>query len=462
MTRTSPNSSHSDGTRGATRSTSTGYPRTAANECRVGVLSPHNSKETKAILNAARALGHEPVWIRDENVASWIEDGSVQVSPHVDVLVNRMLLTKSDRKLEDLQLAALYADTTSVINTPQAVANTLHKYRAGAKLAAADLPVPDAYFGRSPRTFEEWSEHLPDDAAHKRTIGTNGRQMSVVSADEPLGPDIDNEQSFVQEFLEKDDRPSDIRVYVVDGEVVAAMRRYAPEDDWRTNVALGGEVEGVTDNLGSEPRHLAIEATRVLDLDLAGVDLMSVDGRWYVLEVNATAGFKGLFSATGVSVAPHIARVAIERAGGTVEESTVTELESTLDDSVPDCKPPLGTEQHDDGVLGYTTRIRISGREGAVRTVAKSDTGARRTSIDTDLAGRIGAGPLVGATEVRSGTTDSPETRPLADVDLCLNGRWRTVTASITDRSELNYPVLLGRDVLEGYTLDVSRRVEEE
>jgi hypothetical protein len=113
-------------------------------------------------------------------------------------------------------------------------------------------------------------------------------------------------------------------------------------------------------------------------------------------------------------------------------------------------------------VLGYTTRIRISGREGAVRTVAKSDTGARRTSIDTDLAGRIGAGPLVGATEVRSGTTDSPETRPLADVDLCLNGRWRTVTASITDRSELNYPVLLGRDVLEGYRLDVSRRVEEE
>ncbi|MCL7419192.1 MAG: RimK/LysX family protein, partial [Halalkalicoccus sp.] len=106
-------------------------------------MSTHNSKETKAILNVVRVLGHEPVWIRDENVTSWIEDGTVQLSPRVDALVNRMLLTKSDHQLEDLQLAALYEETTPVVNAPQAVANTLHKYRAGAKLAVAGLPVPD-------------------------------------------------------------------------------------------------------------------------------------------------------------------------------------------------------------------------------------------------------------------------------------------------------------------------------
>ncbi|WP_234972397.1 ATP-grasp domain-containing protein [Halobaculum gomorrense] len=145
-----------------TRSASVDCAQTATGVCRVGVLSPHNSKETKAILNAVRVLGHEPVWIRDENVSSWIENGSVQLSPQVDVLVNRLLLTKSDQQLEDLQLAALYADTTPVVNPPQAVANTLHKYRSGTKLATAGLPVPDAYFGRSPRTFEEWPEHLPD------------------------------------------------------------------------------------------------------------------------------------------------------------------------------------------------------------------------------------------------------------------------------------------------------------
>jgi RimK family alpha-L-glutamate ligase len=430
---------------------------------RVGVLSPHNSKETKAILNAVRSLGHEPTWIRDENVVSWIEDGSVRVSPSVDVLVNRLLLTKSDRQLEDLQLAALYEETTPLVNSPRAVVDALHKYRAGAKLAAAELPVPDAYFGRSPRTFEEWPEYLPGDAAHKRTIGTNGRRMSIVSPDERVGPKIDDDQSFVQELLENPGtRPSDIRIYVVGGDVVGAMRRYAPDGEWRTNVALGGDVEGITDDIGSEPRRLATEAATVLGLDLAGVDLMSVDGRWYILEVNATAGFRGLYSATGISVAPHIARLAIERAGGSVETERIDEVESTLDDSVPDCKPAV--DEHgtagDDGVLGYTTRIRVNGRSGTEETVAKSDTGAKRTSIDTDLAGRIGAGPLVGTTQVRSGTGGG-ETRPLVDIDLRINDRWRSVTVGITDRSEMTYPVLLGRDVLEAYTLDISRRIEE-
>lgn len=458
----SSNSSRPEETGGTTRSASVDRSGAPSGHRRVGVLSPHNSKETKAILNAVRALGHEPVWLRDENVTSWIENGTVQLSPSVDVLVNRLLITKSEHQLEDLQLAALYGETTPVVNGPQAVANTLHKYRAGVKLAAADLPVPDAFFGRSPRTVQEWTEHFSTDAAHKPTIGTNGRRMSIVSPGEPVGPLIDDGHAFVQEFLDDSDgRPFDVRVYVVGGEVVGAMRRHAPGGEWRTNVALGGDVEGITDDLGPEPRRIATEATSVLDLDVAGVDLMPVGGEWYILEVNATAGFKGLFSATGVSAAPHIARLAIERAGGRVDDSRVTDLEPTLDDSVPDCKPSRGEAQGDDGTLGYTTRIRISGRDGAEEAVAKSDTGAKRTSIDTGLAGRIGAGPLVGTTQVRSGASDDAETRPLVDVELYIDDRWRTVTASITDRSEMTYPVLLGRDVLEAYTLDISRTVEE-
>jgi len=457
----SSNSPEPEGTTESPRSGNVERSGPVAGTQRVGVLSTHNSKETKAILNAVQVFGHEPVWLREENVTSWIQDGDVRPSPRVDVLVNRLLFTKSDHQYEDLQLAALYAESTPVLNPPQAVGNTIHKYRAGAKLAAADLPVPDAFFGRSSRTFEEWPEYLPDNAAHKHTVGTNGQGMSIVSPNDPVSPLIGDEHSFVQEFLaDTDDRPSDLRVYVVGGEVVGAMRRYAPDGDWRTNVALGGDVEGVTDELGERPRQLATEATSVLDLDLAGVDLMPIDGEWYILEVNATAGFKGLFSATGVSAAPHIARLAIERAGGHVEQSRVPDLESTLDDSVPECKP-TPVEADDAGTLGYTNRIRITGRDGAAEAVAKADTGAKRTSIDSDLAGRIGAGPLVGTTQVRSGTGGGTETRSLVDVDLRLNGQWRTVTASITDRSEMSHPVLLGRDVLETYTLDISRTVEE-
>ncbi len=441
--------------------------RTAANatgsmegRCRVGVLSTHNSKETKAILNAVRDLGHDPVWIRDENVTSWIDEGTVQIEPTVDVLVNRLLLTKSEQPFEDLQFAALYGETAPVVNPPEAVQRTLHKYRAGVLLSAAGLPVPDAFFGRVPRTVEEWDEYLPQKAVHKPAIGTNGRRMAVVTPEDHVSASVGNEETFIQEFLDSQEtRPSDVRAYVVDDTVVGAMRRRAPDGEWRTNVALGGEVEDITDDLGTRPQRLATEATAVLGLDAAGVDLMALDGEWHILEVNATAGFRGLFAATGRSPAPYIVELAVDRAGGTIEESRVSELANRLDDSVPDCKPSLAEDS--DSTLGYTTRVRIGGTDGIEPAVAKSDTGAQRTSLDTTLAGRIGAGPLVDTTEVRSAAGDGTETRPLVDVNLYLNGGWQTVTASVTDRSKMTYPVLLGRDVLADYTLDVSRTVEE-
>jgi RimK family alpha-L-glutamate ligase len=451
----------SDG-RASGRAVSAGTPEVGEATRRVGVLSTHNSKETKAILNAIRALGHDPVWLRDENVSSWIQDGSVRFAPAVDVLVNRLLVTKSDQPLEDLQLAGLFADRVPVVNPPDAVGDALHKYSAGVRLADAGIPVPDAYFGRTPRTFDRWTEYIPDRGAHKQTIGTNGQDMAVVTADDPVNPRIRNDQSFVQEFLESSEhRPSDLRVYVVGDRVVGAMRRRAPDGEWRTNVALGGEVTDVTDELEERPRRLAVEATAVLGLDMAGVDIMVADGEWYVLEVNATAGFRGLYEATGRSPAPYIAALALERLDGAVPESRVSDLASTLDDSVPDCKPPLDESASGDVMLGYTNRVRVSGTEDVVSTVAKSDTGARRTSIDTELAGRVGAGPLVGTTEVRSTGRAGTETRPLVDVDLRVDGHWRTVRASLTDRSDMRYSVLLGRDVLEAYTLDISRRVEE-
>jgi RimK family alpha-L-glutamate ligase len=428
---------------------------------RVGVLSPHNSKETKAILNAVRALGHDPVWVRDENVASRIEDDRFTLSPAVDVLINRTLVTKSDRPLADLQLAALYEREVPVLNAAGAVRTAVHKYLAGATLTDAGLPVPDAVFGRSQRTLADWGEHIEGNAAHKRTIGTNGADMTLVSDGETVPTRIGNGDSFVQEYLDPGGHPSDVRVYVVNERVVGAMRRYAPDDEWRTNVALGGDVEDVTDSLSAETRRVAREATAALELDVAGVDLFPTDDECYVLEVNATAGFKGLFEATGVSVAPYIARAAIERAGGTVQEDRVGELTGDLDDAVPDCKP-ASSGRDDGGVLGYTTRVAVAGTDGVESVVGKADTGAERTSVDTELAGRLGVGPLVGTTEVRSASGRGTETRPLVDVDLRVNGDWLTVTASVTDREHMTHDLLLGRDVLAAYTLDVGRTVDDE
>lgn len=430
---------------------------------RVGVLSFHNSKETKAILNAVRALGHEPVWLREENTRTWTTDGRVHFDPDVDVVANRLLTTKASHPLDDLGVAASYAAARPVLNAPESVLRAVHKYGAAATLAAAGVPVPDAYMAFAHQTINDGEHPVGDRTVHKPAIGTNGGQMTVVDADEVVSPNVARRRAFLQQFFDADeDRPFDVRVYVVDDRVVGAMKRYAPADEWRTNVALGGEVEEFTDALPAEASDLARDATAVLGLDYAGVDLLRRDGRWYVLEVNATAGFKGLFEATGVSPAPAIARLAIERAEGRVDDDRVAELATTLDDSVPECRPNLAEPPAAPETVGYTERVVVSGGETLEHAVAKSDTGAQRTSVDVDLAAAVGAGPLVGTTRVRSGTNRNGTKRPLVDLAVRVGGRWHTTTASVEDRSHMRHPLILGRDVLQGYHVDVQRRVGEE
>lgn len=430
---------------------------------RVGVLSFHNSKETKSILNAVAALGHEPVWLREENARTWIESGSLRFEPDVDVVANRLLLTKATRPLDDLGVTTAYTASRPVLNPPDAVARASHKYGAAATLAAAGIPVPDAYMAFTSRTLDERDRLTAGAVVHKSAIGTNGVRMAMVEGSDAVSPRIDRHRAFLQEFIDVGaERAFDVRVYVVDGRVVGAMKRYAPSDEWRTNVAVGGDVEDFTDALSDEAARISRDATDALGLDYAGVDLLCRGDEWYVLEVNVTAGFKGLFAATGISPAPYIARLAIERGGGRVDSGRVTALSTELDDSVPDCKPSLGSGDRDPETIGYTERVVVSADHGTADVVAKSDTGARRSSIDLDTAASVGAGPVVDTTQVRSGSRSERRKRALVDVDIRVGGRWHTVTASIENRSHMKYPVLLGRDVLESYRVNVTKRSPEE
>jgi hypothetical protein len=207
---------------------------------------------------------------------------------------------------------------------------------------------------------------------------------------------------------------------------------------------------------------MARRSATTLGLDCAGVDLIEGDAGWYVLEVNPTAGFKGFYRATGTSPAPYIARQAIETAGGSVDLDQVERLASTLDDSVPACKPAPQPVSSDEVVtIGYTEQVVVSGTTGRKTVVAKSDSGAARTSIDLQLAADIGAGPIHTVSRVRSGSSRQATTRPVVDLVVGIGGEQYTVPANIQDRTHMSHSLLLGRDILKHYRLDVSRRVED-
>jgi RimK family alpha-L-glutamate ligase len=428
----------------------------------IGVLSLHNSKETKAILNAVEDLGHRPEWLRKENTAIEIEGGQVSIEPDVDLIANRLLLSNTEQPSEEMGLATTFTHLVPMLNDPQAVLTAMHKFAAASALADAGIKVPDALLALSNARLDADRFKFGEEAVYKTAIGTHGGGTWKIGPEEDVNPRVGNRQAFLQSLIERSgERNRDLRVYVVGEEVIGAMNRYAPENDWRTNVALGGDVENASETLPREVVNIALASTDVIGLDYAGVDLVEGEDGWYVLEVNPTAGFKGLFEATGKSPAPYIAKLAIQDAGGTVDDDQVERISRSLDDSVPDCKPqPIRGDTGESLVIGYTEEVVISGTSGSESVVAKADTGATRTSIDTRLAAEIGAGPIESLTTVRSSSSKTGRTRPVVDIVVGIGGKRHTVTASIEDRSHMSYEMILGRDILENYQVDVKRRVD--
>ncbi|MFA9415508.1 RimK family alpha-L-glutamate ligase [Natrinema sp. HArc-T2] len=437
---------------------------TGADPVTVGVLSLHTSKETKAILNAVEDLGHDTEWLRAENTSISVTDGSPVLDPEVDVIANRMLLSNTEQPAEELGLANTFSQLVPTLNEPDSVLTAIHKLSTATALAGNDVRTPDVTLALSGDQLNAARSRYGEEAVYKTAIGTHGGGTWKVGPDDPINAKVGNRYAFLQELVDQEDvRHRDLRVYVVGGEVVAAMYRYAPDNDWRTNVALGGSVENATDDLPEEAAEMAQRAADIVDLDYAGVDLVEGDDGWYVLEVNPTAGFKGLYEATQVSPAPYIAKLAIERAGGEVDDGRVRDLSNVLDDSRPTAQPTEAIAQDTEpAVIGYTEEVVLSGTSGSKSVLAKSDTGATRTSIDTSLAADIGAGPIKSITRIRSGSSKQAKSRPVVDVVVGVGGNQHTVTASVEDRGHMDYPVLLGRDILENYQVDVSRRIDSD
>ena len=434
----------------------------ARSDLTVGVLGTHNSKETKAILNAIEALGYESAWLRAENTAISIEGGELRLEPDVDVVVNRMLLSNAAYPAEGIGLTRTLAQLRPMLNPPGPVTTALHKIATAVTLVDAGVPVPDALFALSNDRLNLGRERFGDRAVYKTAIGTHGGGAWIVDSSAPINPRVHDRQTFLQQLIETGEVARDSRVYLVGDRVIGAMNRSAKAGEWRTNVSLGGSVADGTADLPERAVEIARDAKAALGLDYAGVDLISDDGDWYVLEVNPTAGFRGFFAATGVSPAPAIARLAIERAGGTVSDDAVAELATTLDDSVPTCKPKPPAHAGDRSVLGYTERVRVVGTMESRVVTAKSDTGARRTSVDLELAAELGTGSIQETVSVRSGSSKQSTSRPIVDIVIAIDGRTHAVEANVQDRSHMSYPVLLGRDILEHYHVDVTRETTAE
>ncbi len=110
---------------------------------------------------------------------------------------------------------------------------------------------------------------------------------------------------MVQEFI-KEAGGADIRAFVVGGRIVASMRRQAQDGEFRSNLHRGATA--VPEALSANERELVLRATRIVGLDVAGVDFLRSRRGPLLMEVNASPGLEGIEGVTGVDIAGHIIR----------------------------------------------------------------------------------------------------------------------------------------------------------
>jgi ribosomal protein S6--L-glutamate ligase len=127
---------------------------------------------------------------------------------------------------------------------------------------------------------------------------TDKAATSVVEAFESLKTRV-----ILQEFIEEAGG-ADIRVFIVNGEVVGAMKRQGKEGEFRSNLHRGGSAKVV--KLSREEKSTAVKAAKSMGLAIAGVDMLQSKRGPMVLEVNSSPGLEGIEKATGVDVAGKI------------------------------------------------------------------------------------------------------------------------------------------------------------
>ncbi len=206
-------------------------------------------------------------------------------------------------------LQRLAALGVPVWNPPKAVEAAVDKYLTLALLERRGLPVPETWTGQTAAGALAAFDALGGDAVVKPLFGSEGRGLLRVS-DRELAwrcfHALERMGSIL--YLQKPIRHpgSDLRLFVLRGRVLAAMRRMAMPGEWRTNVAIGGRAEPWQPD--AEAERLAIVAAEAVGAEFAGVDLIEdLDtGRRLLIEVNAVPGWKALSLATGVDVAAAI------------------------------------------------------------------------------------------------------------------------------------------------------------
>ena len=281
---------------------------------KIAILSRNpNLYSTRRMVEAAKARGHEAVVIDHLKCDIFIEpnDPHILYRGHrlegIDAIVPRIgasVTFYGTAVVRQFEMMNVFSATES-----QSIVRSRDKLRSLQILSRAGLGMPKTAF----TNYSNKEHNLVEEIGGAPLIiklleGTQGlgvvlaetrkAAQSVIEAFNGLKARI-----IVQEFI-KESKGADIRAFIVNGEVVGAMKRQGKEGEFRSNLHRGGTASII--KLSRAEKAAALKAASVLGLAIAGVDMLQSARGPLIMEVNSSPGLQGIETATGIDIAGKI------------------------------------------------------------------------------------------------------------------------------------------------------------
>jgi len=198
-----------------------------------------------------------------------------------------------------------------VINDSNSVCIVADKLITSQLLAKEGLPIPKTILANGTIDPNLVEEEIGFPCVIKATTGSKGKTVYLCNSKKEFKDLMDLLNSIslrkvliIQEFVNA--APGvDLRVWVIGGKTVAAMKRTGPNGDFRANISNGGTAEYF--EITEEIDFVARETARVLGLQIAGIDLLFTDNGVTVCEANSSPGFEGIDMYCGTDMSQKIA-----------------------------------------------------------------------------------------------------------------------------------------------------------
>lgn len=265
---------------------------------------------TQSLIEAARGRGHETKVVDLTRLSYVIEPGGVQILHEgvplkpADAVIPRIgssVTQLGASAIRQFELSGVYSLLKS-----SALLNSRDKLRCMQKLASENISIPKTIWLGHDQNVSKVVDSLGGMPVIVKLLeGTHGNGVLLIDNHVTLKSIMglfqkQHERVILQEFI-AESKGADFRAFVVGDRVVAAMKRQAAAGEFRSNLHQGATAIPLT--LTPAEEALAVKASRCLNLEVSGVDILRSNRGPMIMEVNASPGLEGIETSTGIDIA---------------------------------------------------------------------------------------------------------------------------------------------------------------